>query len=361
MFSEPTVFVVGAGASAEYGIAVGDKLKLEIAHLLNLYYDGGQLTRGDHQIDEWLRRHNQATTGSYQISQAQFRSARLISDAMPHALSIDNFIDAHRGDEEIALCAKLGITKAILLEEGRSTLAALKNPYDAFSFTHVANTWLARLFQMATENVAKSEVEELFDNLTLIVFNYDRCVEAYFPRALQQYYGMQPREAAQLLSKLRIIHPYGVAGGLDDRGEMTVPFGSTDVDLLEVSQGIRTFSEGLADSRIGSHIEAALRSASTLVFLGFSFHPLNLELLNSSTPHLKRILATTHGLSKSAVATIEKTLLETYNKAEPRGLIMSQGDRLDELELVDLKAYDFCSQYFRSLSSTRPLEATRSA
>jgi hypothetical protein len=65
---------------------------------------------------------------------------------------------------------------------------------------------------MITENVSVAEIDYVFDNVTLIVFNYDRCVETYVPRALQQYYGITQSEAERLLSKLTIIHPYGIAG-----------------------------------------------------------------------------------------------------------------------------------------------------
>jgi hypothetical protein len=356
VFSDPTVFVIGAGASAEYSIAVGDQLKTKIADLLNFYYDHGQLPRGDDQIGEYLRRYNQALTGQYGIRQEHLGSARLISDAMPHALSIDNFIDAHRGNQDIALCAKLGIVKAILVEESKSNLAGLKDAYRGFDFRSVPPSWIARLFQMITENVSTSEINSVFDNVALIVFNYDRCVEAYFPPALQQYYGLTQAQAEQLLTKLTIIHPYGVAGGLDASGRLTVPFGSTDVNLLEAAQNIRTFSEGIADPRLGAAIKAALTHAHTLVFLGFSFHPLNMELLEAEAPYLKRIFGTTFGLSKSAVTTVERQLLLMYDKLDPKVTPLDYDERhLDELELEPLSAYDFCTQYFRSLSSTRLL------
>jgi hypothetical protein len=180
VFSTPTVFVVGAGAGAEYDIAVGDTLEFKIASLLDLYFDHHELTRGDYQIAEWLKRLNQANGGGYGVSQEHFRSARLTSQAMPHALSIDNFIDAHRGDENVALCAKLGIVKSILLEESGSTLAGLQEDHRAFDFSAVANTWITRLFQMLSEGVSRADVGQIFDNLKLIVFNYDRCVEAIY-------------------------------------------------------------------------------------------------------------------------------------------------------------------------------------
>src|SRR6476469_6333049 len=102
---------------------------------------------------------------------------------------------------------------------------------------------------MATENVSRDELPGIFDNLTLIVFNYDRCIEAYFPRALEAYYGISRAEANEVFSRLEIIHPYGLTGGLSPSGELSAEFGSTDVNLLEVAQSIKTFSEGLADPK----------------------------------------------------------------------------------------------------------------
>lgn len=355
MFSEPTVFVVGAGASAEYDIAAGDSLKFKIAQLLDFYFDGHELIRGDYQIAEFLKRHNQAISGRYGMSQEHFKSARLISQAMPHALSIDNFIDAHRGDENVALCAKLGIVKSILLEESCSRIAGLKEEYKPFDFASVANTWITRLFQMLSESVPRDGLSNLFENLSLIVFNYDRCIEAYIPRALAEYYDLQPAEAGKLVNKLTIIHPYGVAGGLDDQGRLSVPFGSTDMDILRTATGIRTFTEGVADPATMTAITTALSNAETLIFLGFSFHPLNMRLLSAPTNNLRRIFATTYGLSKSAVDNVQENILQIFDKLDPRQpLIHADARQLDELEMTGLKAYEFCSQYFRSLSSAMP-------
>ena len=356
MFSHPTVFVVGAGASAEYEIAVGDTLKFKIADLLDFYFEGHQLTRGDYQISEWLKRYNQSTGGRYQMSQEHFRSARLISQAMPHALSIDNFIDAHRGDENVAICAKLAIVKAILLEEGASRLAGLREEHKSFDFSSVANTWITRLFQMLSESVSRDEVFNVFDNLTLIVFNYDRCIEAYLPRALAEYYDLEGNQAREVISKLTIIHPYGVAGALNAQGRLAVPFGSTETDILQAATSIRTFSEGVDDPATTAAIEHAMASVETLVFLGFSFHPLNMKLLEAPTKNLRRIFATTHGLSKSAVDNVKESLLHLFDRLDPRQPLLHEDERqLDELEMANLKAYEFCSQYFRSLSNAMPL------
>lgn len=57
MLSRPTVFVIGAGASFELGLPLGDTLKNRIADLLNITFpDGYQQKTGDYQITEILRR-----------------------------------------------------------------------------------------------------------------------------------------------------------------------------------------------------------------------------------------------------------------------------------------------------------------
>lgn len=39
---------------------------------------------------------------------------------MPQSISIDNFIDSHKGDKEIELCGKLAIVRAVLEAEAKS-------------------------------------------------------------------------------------------------------------------------------------------------------------------------------------------------------------------------------------------------
>lgn len=273
MFEAPTVFVIGAGASAEYDIAVGDKLKHRISSLLNFYFEGYTLESGDFQICETLKRHSQSATGQYGMSSGHFGASRHIAEAMPHALSIDNFVDAHRGNDAIELCAKLGIVKSIINEESNSKLSGLRMPHEAFDFKSVANGWIARFFQMLHEGVPLLELDGIFSNISLIVFNYDRCIEAYLPRAISQYYGVDYISALRLFDRMTIIHPYGAVGSIDVSGSIDPPFGSSDINLLGAAQGLNTFSEGLSDPSMAKALNAVMSEVETIVFLGFSFHP----------------------------------------------------------------------------------------
>ena len=98
---------------------------------------------------------------------------------MPGSLSIDNLMDAHRTDEDISFIGKLAITKAILAAERKSKLYRKPGERE-FTFADIAGTWLMPFFQIASEGV-KENAAQIFENVTFIVFNYDRCIERFLP------------------------------------------------------------------------------------------------------------------------------------------------------------------------------------
>ena len=116
-----TVFVVGAGASKEAKLPTGHELKEDISRLLDMRFDWNDQKSGDYVIAEALRRHVKQPDGSGDIN-PYLHEAWHIRDALLQAISIDNFIDAHRKNEKIALCGKLAIVKSILHAESRSLL-----------------------------------------------------------------------------------------------------------------------------------------------------------------------------------------------------------------------------------------------
>jgi hypothetical protein len=119
--------------------------------------------------------------------------------------------------------------------------------------------------------------------VTLIVFNYDRCIEQYLYLAFQTYYGMVAERAAGLVKKIHIYHPYGSVGSLPwYGGTQTSPFGHEPGagELLKLAGGIKTFTEGTDPTSSDiTAIRAKVLAADRLLFLGFAFHRLNLQLL----------------------------------------------------------------------------------
>jgi hypothetical protein len=190
---------------------------------------------------------------------------------MPQALSIDNFIDAHRGDDRMELCGKLGIVRSIVDAERRSSLFVGDSQSDRMRFDKLSTTWYNGLMQLVSEGMTKTEINQLFENLSFIVFNYDRCIEQFLVHALKTYYALPDREAQDLTNELTIMHPYGSIGRLPwqpDSGR-GLPFGGSSHDLLESAQGIKTFTERIEDQAALDRIREEVRKAEVIVFLGF--------------------------------------------------------------------------------------------
>jgi hypothetical protein len=316
-----TVFVLGAGASKEALLPMGSELKARIAKFLDIRFESGiRQVSGDHLITEALRHHTQACVPPSRDINPFLHAGRRIRDGMPQAISIDNFVDAHAEDKHVAVCAKLAIVRAIIEAEGKSLLhAQTRSAQPSIEFAGLEKTWYTRFFQLLTENCRKAEVKPRLSSIAIVAFNYDRCIEHYLFHALQNYYGLQPEEASDALTSLEIHHPYGKVGSLpwmDSRSGIEFGHEPSARKLLELSSQVKTFTEGTDPAATEfRRITQLMSQASTLVFLGFAYHRLNLDLLFPpgasvlSTPS-RRIYGTALGISADDVRHIQDDFVD---------------------------------------------------
>ena len=174
--------------------------------------------------------------------------------------------------------------------------AACLNQHD------LSDTWYASLFKLLTENVRKDALDTIFNNISFLAFNYDRCIEHYIYNSLQTYYRIDSQKSQSISSKLEVFHPYGVVGSLPWQSNRGVDFGSelSGRQILEMTLNIRTFHERTQEGISLDEMRRRLREAHTIIFLGFAFHDLNMKLLDPLMPaHAKRIFATAKGLSRN--------------------------------------------------------------
>lgn len=347
MHKKRMLFVLGAGSSHEVGLPTGDTLKAEIAKLIDIRFEHGfRQKSGDDQIMEALRRHAKNFEQPRDVNR-YLEKAWQIKNALPQAISIDNYVDAHSGDEILELCAKLGIAKAILNAERRSAIYRdeLSNPQ--LPPVDLAGTWFHKFFQLLTEGISKRDVAAIFDGISFISFNYDRCLEQFLPTALANYYKLSIEETQKLVEKLKIFHPYGTVGRLPSQlhNDNAVPFGADNVrDLLSITKELKTFTEQNEDVTAIQNIHALVRDADTIVFLGFAFHAQNIELL---TPKEKcaasKVLGTALGISRSDLQIVTKQITDmlSVNSAEIQ-IELRRG----------FKCTDLLSQHWRSLSTS---------
>jgi hypothetical protein len=301
MFRENTVFIVGAGASKEAGLPTGAELKTRISDLIDIKFDGFNQISGDRTITECLREHVRQPDRPRGDINPYLHAAWQICAALPQAISIDNYIDARR-DEKIELCGKLGIVKSILDAE-RNSLLFVDPVRDRpnVDYESLRATWYTSFMQLLTEGVTIDEVEHIFRNISIITFNYDRCIEHFLFHALRTYFGIDEARCIALLQSLRVFHPYGAVGTLPWQvGGDGVGFGANRSDLLNLAGQIRTFTECLEDAPEVDAMRNRVKEAEVVVFLGFAFHRLNMELITPRAPtKATRIYATAKGISKS--------------------------------------------------------------
>lgn len=342
-----TVFIIGAGASKEANLPTGNELKESISSLLDIRFDPIQQKSGDYLITNALRALVRQPDGRNGDINPYLHEAWHIRDAMPQAISIDNFIDCQRGNEKIATCGKLAIVRSILDAEKSSILYFDKfdrNP--GIEYNSLDKTWYLPFFQLLTENCEKKDIEERFNSIALIIFNYDRCLEHFLYHALQNYYRVSDSEAAELIKLLSIYHPYGSVGLLPWYGQGgAMEFGAEPNanQLLELTNKIKTFTEGTDP---GSSDILAIKEhvcqADKLVFIGFAFHKLNMQLI--SPDNCERIdkkepkcYATTFGISESDKKVISEQICHLYNT--------NVG-----VNMANLACSAFFSEFWRSLA-----------
>ena len=306
-----TTIVVGAGASAEAGLPTGPQLTNEIGRSLAFRYKHGQLTSGDRTIFLVLQHQSN-------IDQC-FRAAERICKALPQITSIDEFIDNHRGDQEVERCGKLAIVRSILKAERSSKLYINPNNiYNVLNFSSIEDTWFNRFWQKLSKGCTADELKERLSSIVLIIFNYDRCLEHYLYHSIPNYYELRPEDAACLVNSIKIFHPYGTTGSLPwNGGRVHVEFGAepTPDQLNMLASQTKTFTEGTdPDASDVEAIRSHVTDADTLVFLGFAYHPQNIDLLKSSRKITRTcsigILGTAYGISDVDRHEIEQDITE---------------------------------------------------
>ena len=170
-----------------------------------------------------------------------------------------------------------------------------------------------KIFSAPYRKPSKEEVHSVFDNLSFIIFTYDRCVEHYLYHALQNYYRIGELEAQQIMAGLKIVHPYGAIGRLPWQDPASVVFGGArrGVTLLDIATEISTFTERMRDDATLAAIRSQVQEAETVVFLGFAFHPLNMELLSPEAPsNAKRVFGTCMGISDADIQTVRHEIVQ---------------------------------------------------
>ena len=253
MIKIPTVLVLGAGASTDYGYPTGPGLRDTILD---------DLADSDSTMYNQLRSLAQSVSGIEHFRQ-EFADSQLPT--------IDQFLEGHSEFADVG-------TRAIacgLLPYERSDTHPLQES-ESLERRGDRPTWYDYLW-----DELRQDIENFTDNkLTIVTFNYDRSLEQYLGRALQVT-GV--KDISKRMSSLGFIHVYGTLGGRPyiDKGAR----GYGDIEesalIIDAARGIKIIDRN-DDPELLSQFELAkkaLSNAKRVVMLGFGYDATNVERL----------------------------------------------------------------------------------
>ena len=308
MFKDNTVFVIGAGASAEFGLPVGSHLTETIKSDCNFRIDEfGRFLSGARAIFQ-LYENKFGRNDSAKVAQFNLRldKSRQIAKSIDSAESIDEYIFRYANDPLVAEIGKLHIAHAISLAEKNSILSPDNNFPDNFS---VANeTWIWSFAKTLMNGVKVEDVETIGQNISIICFNYDRCIEHYLEHALMRgFHELTEKDARNIVGQINIIHPYGWLGNLG-----AFPFGKAD-RFGNMAENLITWSETISDPEVIQKLRAAVQSARQLVFMGFGFAAQNMGLLSTQPTEIPErfpnVYSTGSGIPREVEAVLKEKII----------------------------------------------------
>jgi hypothetical protein len=337
----PVVLILGAGAGVDLRMPTGRDLQVTISRLTQAaknYNPDNPTVWGDPEVQTAVRR-------ACATSETEIISAlKQINEGVYLRASIDDFLDRHRANRVINACGKIVIARAILQYELESKLHfKTDNVFNTLDFNQIGDSWIIRFWQMLGQGTATEEIANSLDHITIINFNYDRCIEQFLIQALRCLDGWSPKDAHEFVYKqMRIFHPYGVVGKLPPTiVESGVAFGDEKPELVALGNGIKTYTEQMEEDDALKKIHHAMAEAETIIILGFHFHRQNVALLKPTLKtRVRKIYATVHGISNEDQAVVRNRVGSWTNQ------LMGLG--APEIHLVQ----GDCLQLFRSYEKT---------
>lgn len=299
--SSETLIVLGAGASHDFGLPLGEGLKENIRTKLDIQirnFGHSRESRDDRIVDAYgLLAHSEPNGRDI----APYLAASLkIAAAMPNCDSIDDYLEKHQGNPLYEVCGKIAIALCILEAERKSTLAPKDGQPEPAESPSFNTSWMSRFMRTVTKGITRANIASAFDNMLIVNFNYDRCFELYAYYWLRNVYDLDHGEADQVVNKIQMIRPYGYLGPLPPiTGGKGVHFGADPSPklLIDISRSMKTYSESKKDNAHTETIASFLAKARKIAFFGFGFHEPNMKFFDiprPEVPFVRHVFASTY-------------------------------------------------------------------
>jgi len=296
LFTKKIVFVIGAGASRDYNFPLGSELKDQISRAVRFRFQhGSMLVNGSQELLDHIRRHIKDPNSQSKMQRVDeyTRAANKLANAAPLFVSIDEALHFVSDLKEAVDVGKLAIIESILRAERASTLAFNK----ANGRPELPDGWIAEVLSMALAGLQRKDLATCFASVTFVNFNYDRAIEQYLYWALQERTGATADEALAIVTSLDMLRPYGSIGQFSPKIDSEFAFGADcyfDPFTRLATLGTYTDRTPMHDQ---ARMAAALQSAELVVFLGFGYHPSNMNVISQPGPKGKaQVIGTALGI-----------------------------------------------------------------
>lgn len=279
MIEKKLTLVLGAGASAPYGLPSGEDLVIDVVENLDPYPD-------DDEERNWYPEF----THHYGFDEREVKNFRreLTNSGRQ---SVDRFLE-HR--PEYLDLGKAAIAKSLLEREDEWALVGVGD--DRQGWYPYFFRWMNTDFERWSDNA-----------LSIVTFNYDRSLEKFLSQALRSSYGEDQDSVAAQLERIPIVHVHGSLGSLPWQGGDFIGYNAkADQENVEkAAQNIQLVPETGPDHDRFDRAVQLLKGAERIVFLGFGYHDENLRRLqidkDATTRKATKVTGSSYGMGAAQI------------------------------------------------------------
>lgn len=221
-------------------------------------------------------------------------------------LSIDAFLENRKDFLEIG---KQAIAATLIIYEDPSKILSRSKDYMSsyeYLFPHL---------NLKNSLGAKNKA-------TFITFNYDRSLEFFLFNAIKYSFNLSAEESISVLKTIPIIHFYGLLGNFNLEPNGRWYDTKITMDRIKLaSDSISIIHEGNKQEDVNFSVQDTINEAEKICFLGFGFHPLNVQRLNLDGFYSsgKPIIASAYGIGndeRRRISTMFKNEMQLAEKNE---------------------------------------------
>ena len=284
MLKDGTVFILGAGASKEYGFPVGKEYRLTVIDALM-----------NNSTDEYkaLVAMDCQTTQMSKCGTC-FRSSGVDS--------IDRWLERQK-NEHFQHVGKAAIATVLCKRENESKFFMLEKP--------VEGGWYQVLYNAMLRDAM--DLDRFADNpLCVITFNYDRSLEQFlYTRLANTFPDAEKAAVTRAVEGFTIIHMYGSLGRLpwQSGNRDTTSYDSSNLAPNKLTIAMQAITL-VGETQGSDDSTSVLLDAKKLCFLGFGFDTTNLQRLffhykENHEGEWPQIYGTTLGLTSQRLSEIQ--------------------------------------------------------